>query len=116
MSLTLSSSDTTFDAALRQIDSDGSTSPIELQTIRDQADQHLAKATGSDTLNPETALGSALTRFLALADDIVECMQRVSLDARKEKLAQDRRNALKAAIEHQIAYVVAGYKSSVERL
>lgn len=116
MSLTLSSSDKTFDVTLKQMDSDGSTSPVELQTIRDQADQHVMSATGLDMSSPAMTLGAGVIQFLFLADGIVECMQRVALEVRKKKLPQDAREALKAAIEHQLAYVVAGYKSSIERL
>lgn len=116
MSLTLSSSNKAFDAVLKQIASDGSTSPVELQSLRDQADQHVMSATGLDTSNPDMALGTAVVQFLFLADGIVECMQRVAIEARKKKLPQDRRDDLKAAIEHQIAYIVAGYQSSIQRL
>jgi hypothetical protein len=116
MSLTLSSSDKAFEAVLRQVDSDGSTSAIELQAVRDQADRHVKNATGIDASAPAVALGNGVVQFLFLADGIVENMQRIALAARKTKLPQDQRDDLKAAIEHQIAYVVAGYKSSIERL
>lgn len=118
MSLTLSSSNSVLEAALRQIDSDGSTSPVELQNVRDQADQHVKQATGVSTADAvsKTALGTGVADFLSQADAIVEGMQRVAREARRTKLPQAQRDELKAAVEHQIAYVVAGYQSSIQRL
>lgn len=118
MTLTLSSTNTALNATLRQIDGDGSTSPIELQNVRDQADQHVKNATGVGTAkaNSLTALGAGVAEFLSQADAIVEGMQRVALEARRTNLPQAQRDELKAAVEHQIAYVVAGYQSSIQRL
>lgn len=116
MTLTLSSSNQQFEAVLRGIDSDGVVSPAEFQAVRDMSDRHVMNATGLETSNPEMALGTSVVQFLFAADALVECMQRVALEARKKKLPEDRRGELKAAVEHQIAYIVAGYKSSIERL
>ncbi|HVI55029.1 MAG TPA: hypothetical protein VM621_08255 [Luteibacter sp.] len=117
MSLILTSSNKALDAYLRRIDSDDSTSPVELQAIRDQADEHVNAVTGvtanADSLTP---LGKAIVQLLAEADAMVEGMQRVAIEARRAKLLPDRREELKEAIEHQIGYVVAGYQSSIQRL
>lgn len=116
MALTLSSSDQQFESVLRKIDNDGAISPVEFQEIRNLSDKHVLNATGLETSNPEMALGTSVVQFLFAADALVECMQRVAIEARKKKLDQTRRDELKAAIERQIGYVVAGYKSSIERL
>jgi hypothetical protein len=116
MSLILSSSDKTFDAMLRHIDSDGAVSAVEFQAVRDGADKHVLDATGFETASPQMAFAKSVVQLLYQADGLVETMQRVALEARKKKLPADKRQALKAAAEHQIAYIVAGYKSSIERL
>jgi len=121
MSLILSSSIKELDASLRQIDNDGATSPVELQAIRDRADRHVSGVTGLPAdakagTGTDSPLGNGMIQLLSYADGLVEALQRVSLEARKTKLPQDRRDELKAAVEHQIAYVVAGYQSSVQRL
>lgn len=117
MSLTLTSSNKVLDASLRLIDGDGATSPIELQAIRDQADEHIGAATGvSAHAGSETPLGKAIADVLSQADALVEGMQRVALEARKTKLPADQRDALKDGIEHELGYVVAGFQSSIQRL
>lgn len=135
MSLILTSSIKSLDAYLRQFDGDDATSPVELQTIRDDADAHVRSVTGvaAETkaevdarvkaaaeakakAEAMTPLDRAVTDLLGQADAIVEGMQRVSLEARRAKLPQEKRDALKEAIEHQIGYVVAGYQSSIQRL
>lgn len=117
MSLILTSSIKALDAYLRRIDSDDSTSPVELQTIRDQADEHVSLVTGLKTdADASTPLGKAVIQLLAQADAMVEGMQRVALEARRSKLPVDRRGELREAVEHQIGYVVAGYQSSIQRL
>lgn len=117
MSLILTSSYKALDAYLRRIDSDDSTSPVELQNIRDQADEHVSVVTGAAaTAEAPTPLGKAVAGLLSEADAVVEGLQRVALEARRSKLPQDKRDELKEAIEHQIGYVVAGYQSSIQRL
>lgn len=43
-------------------------------------------------------------------------MQKLALAARKSKLTDAERTALKEAVEHQLGYVIAGYQSSLQRL
>jgi hypothetical protein len=117
MSLILTSSNPALDAYLRRIDGDGSTSTIELQTIRDQADQHIGVVTGvSANAESATPLAKAVVALLSQADAVVEGMQRVALEARKAKLPADQREALKDGVEHELGYVVAGFQSSIQRL
>lgn len=117
MSLTLTSSNEALEACLRRIDNDDATSPVELQAIRDQADERVSAVTGvTASADAPTQLGKAVAELLLQADALVEGMQRVALEARREKLPAEKRNALKEAIEHQIGYVVAGHQSSIDRL
>ena len=46
----------------------------------------------------------------------MQSMQKVALAARKNKITPEERDALIAGVEAQVAYVVLGYKSSIERL
>jgi len=117
MSLILTSSHKGLDASLRRIDGDGATSPIELQTIRDQADEHIALVTGvSAHAESVTPLGKAISEWLSQADALVEGMQRIALEVRKTKLQAGLREALMVGIEHELGYVVAGFQSSIQRL
>nr|WP_063574086.1 hypothetical protein [Luteibacter rhizovicinus] len=117
MSLILTSSYKALDACLRRIDNDDVTSPVELQNIRDQADEHVNTVTVvTAKAEAPTPLGKAVTQLLSQADAVVEGLQRLALEARRSKLPQDRREELKEAIEHQIGYVVAEYQSSIQRL
>ena len=116
MSLTLTSSDRVLNAALVSDAADGVISPVELQKIRDAADAHVRDATGSATKDADDVLSTSVGQFLSEADGAVEAMQRIALAARKGKLPADQRESLKAAIEHQVAYIVAGYQSSIQRL
>jgi hypothetical protein len=43
-------------------------------------------------------------------------MQKLALAARKSKLSEADRGALKEAVEHQLGYVITGYQSSLQRL
>ncbi|MEZ2418190.1 hypothetical protein [Luteibacter sp. RCC_6_2] len=105
MSLKLQSSFSELDARLRQFDGDGQVSPTEFQWLRDGADRHMADI---------VALDAGV--FQSQADGVVEAMQKLALAARKSKLTDAERAALKEAVEHQLGYVIAGYQSSLQRL
>lgn len=101
MSLILTSSHKWLDASLGRIDGDGdgTTSPIELQAIRDQADQHVALGTGVSTdVESLTPLSEALSELLSQADALVDGMQRVALKAREANLQAGDRNAVKTGV------------------
>ncbi|TCV94787.1 hypothetical protein EC912_103272 [Luteibacter rhizovicinus] len=109
MSLVLQSSNVALDKFLRALEADGSVSPVDFQAIRDNADRW------TDVVDyPE--LAGTLKAFQGAADTLAETTQKVALAARKGKVKGVELEALKDAIEHQLAYVVAGYKSSVERI
>jgi hypothetical protein len=95
---------------------DGATSPVELQGIRDDADKKFASIPGVSAMRATMRFSSAAETFQGASDELVEAMQRMALGARTMKLAETERQALKEAVEFQIAYIVAGYKSSIERL
>ncbi|MET4677423.1 MULTISPECIES: hypothetical protein [unclassified Luteibacter] len=116
MSLKLSSTDVALNTVLEDIGKDDVTSPVEMQSLRDSADEHVLEATGLSIFIPTTPLGASVVRVLFQADEFVENMQRVAIESRNVNLPPERREAMKAAIEHQIAYIVAGYQSSVQRL
>lgn len=114
MSLSLSSTIVSLDKELQSVNADGVTSNVEFQRIRDVADQNVAsfiKGAPSDN-----GVQGALEDFQKAADAAVEALQKVALAARKNKLSDDQRNVLKSGVEHQTAYFVIGYKSSVEKL
>jgi len=114
MTLTLHSTHTALDGELKRIANDSVASTIEFQQIRDTADQQLAALAQASA--PSADLAAALRAFQDVADATVEALQKVALAARKGKLADDQRALLKSAIEHQVAYIVVGYQSSVEKL
>jgi len=105
MTLKLASSDKDLDMTLRVADADGAMSPVEFQGLRDQADIHASKVDLA-----------SVREFMAAADKLVELMQHIALEARKAKLPDTTRAAIRDAAEYQVAYVVAGHKSSTERL
>jgi hypothetical protein len=105
MSLKLQSSFSELDTHLRRFDGDGQVSPTEFQWLRDGADRHMA-----DIVTVDAGV------FQAQADGVVEAMQKLALAARKSKLTDAERAALKEAVEHQLGYVIAGYQSSLQRL
>jgi len=116
MSLTLHSSHKDLDSYLRSIDGDENVTPLEFQHLRDDADQHLDHAL--DPLGgvcPE--LSEAVKALQSSMDIVAEYLQKTAIAARKCKaLPAEGRERLKEAIEHQIAYVVAAYQSSIQRL
>lgn len=105
MALKLESTDPGLNKQLRAADADGAMSPSEFQQLRDDADAFAGKV-APGTINA----------FMETADQLVEQMQRIALDARKAKLPEAERRDIGAAIERQVAYIVAGHKSSTERL
>ena len=109
MTLTLKTSHPELDSALKSIDKDNITTPAELMAIRDSADQALTVVKNEPTLE-------AVKVFQKEMDEAVQSMQKVALAARKNKITPEERDALIAGVEAQVAYVVLGYKSSIERL
>jgi hypothetical protein len=103
----------------------------EYQEIRDGADREISKVT-------ELSVQNSLAQLQKLADELVEVMQQLALEARRSKLSasgsklsfaaqsaettaanaakKQQVDALKNAVEFQLAYAVLGYKSSIERL
>ncbi|SFW57729.1 hypothetical protein [Luteibacter sp. UNCMF366Tsu5.1] len=105
MSLTLHSTFPELDQHMRAFDGDDNVGAAEFQQLRDDADRHL------DAIATVDASG-----FREAADGLAEAMQKLALAARKAKLSPEDRTALKTAAEYQMAYVVAGYQSSLQRL
>lgn len=116
MSISLASSDPSLAGALGRMAPDGAISPSEMKGLRDAADARAWEATNLDPTKAQVALGLPLILLLRAADDIVECMNELTTQARRKKLSRQKRDALKGAIEHQLAYVVAHYQASVQRL
>jgi len=120
MSMNLIATDKDLNAQLRQIDQDDVVSPVEFQALRDRADE------AATQVAPE--LREALLVFQKAADQTAEALQKLGLQARKLKLGvpdqdvqkDEIKNATKAmlkkCVEFQLAYVVVGYKSSLEAL
>jgi hypothetical protein len=116
MTLELKTSLTDLKKRIDDASADGATSPVELQSIRDEADAKIAKIPAVVAWRAAMQLSEAVETFQQSADTTVEAMQRAALSARRMKLAEPERQLLKDAIEYQLAYIVAGYKSSIERL
>lgn len=95
--------------AIEVIMKDGSVVPIEFQQIRDSADKEVAHIANG-------AIKASLEAFQNAADEAVEALQQVALAARKNKLSDPEKIAIQNATEYQLAYIVMGYKTSVERL
>lgn len=116
MTLELTSSLELLAKKIADASADGSTSPVELQSIRDDADRKFAGLPTVSAYRASMRLPAGADAFQKAADAAVEAMQQMALGARGAKLSADERQALKDAVEFQVAYIVAGYKSSIERL
>lgn len=116
MTLTLQASAPGVSARLDTASQDGSISPVEFQAIRDDADRIFGKLPAMAEYKKTVALPQAVTEFQRLSDALVEAMQQIALGARRAKVPDAEKAQLKEAVEAQLAYVVLGYKSSVERL
>ncbi len=120
MSMNLTATDKDLNARLQQIDEDDVVSPVEFQALRDHADE------AAKEVAPE--LREALLAFQKAADQAAEALQKLGLQARKLKLGVPDKDAqkdqiknatkatLKKCVEFQLAYVVVGYKSSLDAL
>ncbi|QWT20358.1 hypothetical protein KPL74_21775 [Bacillus sp. NP157] len=91
-------------------------SPVEFQKLRDEADKTFDASPAIAAHRASIRLGGSLDIVQQSADAIAEAMQQVALAARRLKLPDAERAALKDGTEYQIAYIVAAYKSSIERL
>ncbi|TPG63448.1 hypothetical protein [Ewingella americana] len=109
MALTLTSTNPNIDKPLKDIAKDNITTPAEFMIIRDTADKVLLDLANPATLEVVKSLQKEM-------DDVVESMQKVALVARKNKLTPEERQALMFGVEAQVAYLILGYKSSIERL
>jgi|SRR5471032_1633463 len=109
MTLSITSSLPALNSELREIEKDNITTPAEFLHIRKSADAEL------EALKNSTIL-AATKDFQKEIDGAAESLQKLALAARKNKLTSEDRAALVAAVEAQVAYLVLGYKSSVERL
>jgi len=109
MTLSITSSLPTLNSKLKEIDKDNITTPAEFITIRKSADAELEALTNPPILD-------AVKTFQKEIDKAAESLQKLALAARKNKLSSKDRAALVSAVEAQVAYLVLGYKSSVERL
>jgi hypothetical protein len=105
MSLNLHSTFPELDHYMRAIDGDGNVGAAEFKWLRDAADENLGEL---------AALDAGV--FQAAADALVESMQKLAIAARKAKLSPVERTRLEEGVEHQLAYVIAGYQSSIQRL
>lgn len=109
MSLNITSEHAELKKELDRINSDNRVSFSEFQHVRDAADAKIAKVT-----TPE--LQTHLKNLQKSVDETVELLQQVTLAAKKGKLDDASKAALKASVSYQITYLVMGFKTSVERL
>ncbi|MCE9671360.1 hypothetical protein LY474_26490 [Myxococcus stipitatus] len=109
MSLNITSQHAELKKELDRINSDNRVSFSEFQHVRDAADAKIAKVTA-----PE--LQAHLKNFQKSIDDAVELLQQAALAARKGKLDDATKAALKESVSFQVTYLVMGFKTSIERL
>jgi hypothetical protein len=105
VALQIQSTEPKLEKLLRAAAGDGVFSPVEFQVLRDQADKW------AEQINVVV-----VQDFIKIADQLVEDMQKIALYVRKNKFPDEVRRYFRNAIEWEVAYVVAGFKSSVERL
>lgn len=110
MTLKLQSTDNQLNQAIQAITADDSVSLAEFRSIRDKSD-----AVVNQLKDSSPALASGLTEFQSTADVLTDKLQKLAIAIRKNKLDQKSFDDTKAAIEHQLAYIVLSYASSVER-
>lgn len=109
MSLNITTQHVELKKELDRINSDNRVSFTEFQHIRDAADAKIERLTA-----PE--LQAHLKKLQKSVDDAVEVLQQVALVARKAKLDDAAKAALKESVSYQITYLAMGFKTSVERL
>lgn len=109
MSVLITSSNSSLNDELSKIQSDGLVDIKEFQGIRDEADAELNKISNEKILE-------IIKKFQTEVDEVVESLQKIALLAKKNKLSSTENESLMSAVEHQVSYLVMGYKSSVERL
>ena len=88
-----------------------------MQRLKDTADDVLFDALGilRGDDEKEKAFRRALMRFVSSADEMVEVIQRIALQARRQKLDSSVRSDLRSFAEHQVAYMIGGYNASFQR-
>ncbi|AIR90655.1 hypothetical protein [Pseudomonas cremoricolorata] len=110
MTLALQSTDKALDAIIQNILSDSNVSLEEFRQVRDSADAAV------NTLKQDApTLVTSLDAFQSAADQLTDSLQKLALAIRKAKPDDAAFVVMKSAIEHQLAYVVLSYASSVER-
>ncbi|MEX1829261.1 hypothetical protein [Luteibacter sp. CQ10] len=100
----------------QDIDKDETVSPVEFQSLRDEADKRFTATPALASIRAGAQLDEALATFQQAADELSEAMQRAALAARRLKMSEADRGSLKEGMEYQLSYVIAAYKTSVERL
>lgn len=110
MSLEIHSSDSALETLINTIVADQSVSPLEFQKIRDVSDEAVEKLKGASP-----ALVEQLNILQSTADALAETLQKLTITIRRDKPDAEKLERFKAAIEHQIVYIVLSYKSSLER-
>jgi hypothetical protein len=91
-------------------------SPVEFQRLRDEADKTFDTSPLIAGQRAWNRLGASLDIVQQSADAIAEAMEQIALAARRLKMPDAERAALKDGTEYQVAYIIAAYKSSIERL
>ncbi|AKQ65382.1 hypothetical protein A176_002294 [Myxococcus hansupus] len=109
MSLNITTQHAVLKKEIDRINADNRVSFSEFQHVRDAADTQIEKLKA-----PE--LQAHLKKLQKSVDDAVEALQQVALAAKKAKLDEPTKAALKESTSYQIAYLVMGFKTSVDRL
>ena len=116
MVLDLTTSMSALAKKIAEASADGATSPVELQSMRDDAGRHFASLPRVAAHRAATDLSDGVQQFQVSAEEMVQAMQCAARAVRRLKFAEADRQSLKSAVEYQLAYVIAGYRSSIERL
>lgn len=110
MSLKLESTNRELNDAIQEITADSTVTLAEFRSIRDKSDNVL------NALKAESPpLATPLNDFQVVADNLTDALQKLALAIRKAKPDAESFEKIKVVIEHQLAYVLLSYTSSVER-
>lgn len=116
MALKLESTDRMVRSIVRAVDSDDVMTEEELRVLREGADLRVQGATGIDPADASLMLNVSVTRLLQSADDLVALVKQLDDEARAIGASTPWIVGAKLAVEYQLAYVVAGFQSSIEQL
>jgi len=112
MNVKLNADDPVLASLMSGMDEGAADPTVPLDRLRDAAALQFGQAMHADVHAGENALRDALARVRPAVDSLVENMRRVATEPALSRMSDVQRADVKSAVEHQIAYVIGGYRAA----